>query len=114
MHNVQVANRNVFLTALVALVMLAGALLVFAPTASANREDCPAGKICLWAGPTYGGERAFFNGSETGCHSLASIDPQSIYNNTTGHTAEFPFSRTIRAGQFFANQFPWGGEVCIR
>ena len=55
----------------------------------------------------------FFNGSETGCHSLANIDPQSIWNHTGNHTATFPFARTISPGQSFANMFPWGGEVCI-
>jgi len=113
MHNLPVGARSTFLSAWVALVVMVSALLVFAPTASANREDCPAGKVCLWAGPTFGGERAFFNGEETGCHPLGSIDPRSIWNHTGNHTAIFPFSRTIRPGESFANLFPWGGEVCI-
>jgi Peptidase inhibitor family I36 len=113
MHNVLADARNVLLGTVVALAMLAGALLVLAPTASANREDCPAGRICLWSGPTFGGDRAFFEGSATGCHSLANIDPRSGWNHTGNHTAEFPFSRTIGPGASFSNIFPWGGNVCI-
>ncbi len=113
MQNVHARPRNLFLTTMVAFVVMASALLVLAPAASANREDCPAGRICLWAGPTFGGDRAFFEGSDVGCHSLANIDPQSGWNHTGNHTAEFPFTRTIGPGQEFHNIFPWGGNVCI-
>lgn len=113
MHSVHVDTRNVVLGALVALVVLVGALLVLAPTASANKEDCPAGKICFWSGPTFGEAAAFFNGSETGCHSLAAINPRSGWNHSGNHTAEFPLTRVIPPGGEFANAFPWGGNVCI-
>lgn len=106
-------GRKTLLSALVALALLGAALFVVTPTASANREECPEGRICLWSGPTFGEARAFFNGFETGCHSLASIDPRSGWNHTGNHTAIFPFIKTIRPGQSFSNEFPWGGEVCI-
>jgi hypothetical protein len=113
MHTVHVDARNMFVAALVGLVVLAGALFAFVPTASANREDCPAGRICLWNGPTFGEERAFFEASETGCRPLNNINPRSGWNRTS-RTAEFPLSRTIGPGAEFSNIFPWGGEVCIR
>jgi len=113
MHSVQVETRNVLVGVLVTLVLLVGAAFVLTPTASANREDCPEGRICLWSGPTFGEARAFFNGFETGCHSLASIDPRSGWNHTGNHTAIFPFIKTIGPGREFRNEFPWGGEVCI-
>jgi len=113
MHDVQVDPRNMFLGALLALVLLASAAFALTPTASANREECPAGRLCLWSGPTFGEARAFFNESETGCHSLANIDPRSGWNRT-GHTATFPFIKTIPSGGEFRNEFPWGGEVCIQ
>lgn len=99
MHNVQVETRNVFLSALVAFVVLAGALFVFAPTASANREDCPAAKVCLWSGPTYGGSAAFFNGEDTGWHSLAEINPQSAWNHTGNHAVLFDGLTWINPGE---------------
>lgn len=113
MQNVHADARSAYRAVLVAIVVLAGALLIFAPTASANREDCPAGRICLWSGPTFGETRAFFEASETGCRPLNNIDPRSGWNRTS-HTAEFPLSRTIGPGGEFSNIFPWTGEVCIR
>jgi len=112
MRGVQAEARNVVLSILIALVVLASAALVLAPTASANKEDCPSGKLCLWSGPTFGEARAFFTESETGCHSLANIDPRSGWNRTS-HLAIFPYIKTIAPGGEFKNEFPWGGEVCI-
>lgn len=53
------------------------------------KSDCPSGKICLWAGPTFGGQQSFWSASETGCHALENIDPQSVFNNTSNRTAVF-------------------------
>jgi hypothetical protein len=112
--DVQVDARKIFLSALLALVVLASALLVIAPKASANKEDCPAGKVCLWAGPTFGGERAFFNGEELGCHSLASINPRSAWNHTGNKKVTFPGLLVMFPGAEFSNLEPaWPGEICI-
>jgi hypothetical protein len=70
-------------------VVLAGALFVFAPVASANREDCPAARVCLWAGETYGGQQAFFNGEDHGWHTLENINPASSWNHTGNHSVYF-------------------------
>jgi hypothetical protein len=85
MHNVYEDTRNTLLCTLIALVVLAGALFVFAPVASANREDCPAAKVCLWSGESFGGQQAFFNGEDHGWHSLENIDPSSAWNHTGNH-----------------------------
>jgi hypothetical protein len=96
---------------LIALVVLTCALLTVAPKASAsveNKSDCPAGKICLWSGPTFGGQQSFWNGSETGYHALENIDPQSVYNHTGNHTAVFfigPFNVELGVGPGETFQF---------
>jgi Peptidase inhibitor family I36 len=89
MSNVHASARNMLLPALVALVVLASALLVFAPVASASREDCPPAKVCLWAGSSYEGQQAFFNGEDHGWHTLENINPQSSWNHTGNHWVRF-------------------------
>jgi hypothetical protein len=95
MHTVPVA-RKVSLSALVALVLLAGALFVAVPKASANRSDCPSNYVCFWAGQTYGSEpRAFFHASDTGYKPLNNINPGSIFNNTSNRIVsldQWPYS----------------------
>jgi hypothetical protein len=109
--NVQLDTRNVFLSGLIALVVLASAFLALASKASAVLNDCPAGKVCLWAGQTFGGQQSFWNAWETGCHALANIDPQSIRNNTNNRTVTYPAN--VGPGleyQFFS---PWTGSFCF-
>lgn len=58
-------------------------------------SECPAATVCFWSGKTFGrGEVepglnafSFFNGFETGCHALANINPQSVFNHTGEHLA---------------------------
>jgi hypothetical protein len=111
------------LSGLLALVVLTSALLVGASTASATideKSDCPSGKICLWSGPTFGGQQSFWNGSETGCHALENIDPQSMWNHTGNHTAVFfvgVFGETelgIGPGETFQWGSPYTRGFCIR
>lgn len=114
--NNQLDTRSVFLSVLVALLMLASAFLALAPEVSAgttDKSDCPAGKICLWSGPTFGGQQSFWNGSETGCHALENIDPQSVYNHTGNHNATFPGLGTIVPGSSFTFSPAWTGSMCI-
>jgi hypothetical protein len=101
---------------LVALVVLAGAFFALAPKASAgttDKSDCPSGKICLWAGPTFGGQQSFWNASETGCHALANINPQSAYNNTSNRHATLTGFTTIGHGASVGWGFEYGGQLCI-
>lgn len=72
---------------------MASAESLFEPTIEVSpqvKEDCPPGDVCVWEGPTFGGNRAFFAGSETGTHTLENITPHSAYNHTGNHTAVFP------------------------
>jgi hypothetical protein len=110
MHTASVA-RKAILSTLVALMVLTSALLVFAPAASANREDCPLGKVCFWEGPTYGGNRAFFE--STGCYSLGNINPRSAWNHTNSRIALLEGRPTLWPGDFFHDQPAYGGSVCI-
>jgi hypothetical protein len=114
--NLELDRRNVSLSALVALVVLASAFLALASKASASttvKSDCPAGKICLWAGPTFGGQQSFWNASETGCHALANIDPQSAYNHTSNRHATLTGFTTIGHETSIGWGFEYTGELCI-
>ena len=107
------APKTFMLSALLALLMTAGALLILTPEASAERSDCPAGKICLWAGATYGGQQSFWNGYETGCHALSNIDPQSIWNHTGNHSAAMSGLGITGPGVYWTWGYPYTGELCI-
>lgn len=107
------ARKNVLLSTLIALVVMAGAFLALAPEAMAERSECPAGKICLWSGPTYGGQKSFWNGYETGCHALANIDPESMWNHTGEHYATMPGLGMTAPGVYWGWGYPYTGELCI-
>jgi hypothetical protein len=113
--DVQLDKRNLLLSALVGLMMLVGAFFALTPEASAlEKSDCPAGYVCVWEGPTFGGNRAFFAGSETGCHGLANINPRSAFNHTGNHGAIFPGLVGLGPGESFSNLgSPYTGELCI-
>ena len=112
--NVQLDTRNVFLTALIALVVLASAFLALAPRALAAKSDCPPADVCVWAGPAFGGDRAFFAGSDTGCHALAAINPRSAFNHTGTRVAVFPGLTSLFPGESFSNLgSPFTGSLCI-
>jgi len=112
--NVELDARNVLLSAFVALLVSASAFLALTPKAFAAKSDCPAGDVCVWSGPTFGGSRAFFAGSETGCHSLAAINPRSAYNHTGNHVAVFPGLTFLSPGESFSNLgSPFTGSLCI-
>jgi hypothetical protein len=115
--SIQLDTRNVFLSALVALVVLAGALLVLAPTASANRSDCPLNTVCLWEGPTFGGDRAFFSENDEGCKPLNNIDPKSGYNRADSAIVSLSgglFYSVLWPGDDFENLSDgYDGQICI-
>lgn len=113
--------QKVSWSGLIVLVVLTCAFLVIAPKASAGTEDksdCPAAKICLWSGPTFGGQQSFWNGYETGYHALENIDPQSVYNHTGNHVAIFyigPFGTELGVypGETFQFGSPYTGGFTI-
>jgi hypothetical protein len=100
------------------LVLVIGAVAAGSATAAEPRvkSDCPLGKACLWEGPTYGGNRAFFS-EEKGCHSLANITPHSWYNHMSGGFMAFkPSNGTeflVFTGESFNNQPGFSGTMCI-
>src|SRR4051812_31501734 len=101
-----------FLSVLAGLVLLAGALAGHPPSASANQTHRPAGKACFWAGPAYGGQQAFFDGSDTGNHSLAWISPQSGWNHTGNHLVYLWNFTYLSPGQTI-QMGPFGGSITI-
>jgi hypothetical protein len=106
-------RRRGFLGLLVAMIAVSGTLLALAPAASADKSDCPAGKICLWSGPTFGGQRSFWDASETGCHALENIDPQSAYNHTSNRHLEMQSFTTILHQTSVGWGFEFTGGMCI-
>jgi hypothetical protein len=83
MHTVLTARKA--LLALAALVLLAGALFIAAPKASADQTDCPTNHVCFWSGETFGGARVAYSGGESGWHPLP-IFAHSGWNHATGKT----------------------------
>lgn len=70
------------LASCLALAILGNAAL--APQALADRSDCPSQFLCVWDGPTYGGERKQFH--DNGWQNLTNFGfndrTSSVYNNT--------------------------------
>ena len=101
--NVEISTKTVLMSALSALAVLVVAFLAMAPKASAVKSDCPAGYVCLWSGPTYGGQQAFFHGSELGVKGLANIDPRSGWNHTGNKIV------ALTGGEFYS--VLWEGDA---
>jgi Peptidase inhibitor family I36 len=99
------------LSGLLALALLVVAVAAYAPQAKADQSDCPGQTVCLWSGYTYGGSRAFFAASETGCHGLGAINPQSLYNNTSNRRVTWPVA--VGPGGTYQWLSPWSGYVCF-
>jgi hypothetical protein len=76
-------------------------------------SECPGQTICLWAGVNFNGQRSFWHASETGCHALANINPQSIFNNTSNRSALLPGWGLVGAGVATSRGVPYTGELCI-
>jgi type I restriction enzyme S subunit len=64
---------QVFVGALITLVLLAGALLAAAPKASASMSQCPANSVCVWSGSGWTGTFTSWPASSGGCHNHAGI-----------------------------------------
>jgi hypothetical protein len=113
--NLRLNIRNIVFSGLITLALAGCALLAVASSSLAVTNDCPAGKICLWSGPTYGGDRSFWNESDTGCHALESIDPTSMRNNTDNRLATLPgvLGSPVGHTQEFSFLNDYMGQLCI-
>jgi hypothetical protein len=89
MHANPVA-RKLFLSALAALALLAGALFVATPTASANLGQCSENTVCLWANEDYTGNFSFWAASDRGCHNHEGNPSLKSVWNRTSNTIEIP------------------------
>jgi hypothetical protein len=104
-------------------ITLIGLYLTVAPATSRAVEplvksDCPSQTVCLWEGPTFGGKQSFWHAYETGCHALTSINPQSLFNNTTNRTLKLPQLNQLGGNEFgpgvaYHLASPYSGEACI-
>lgn len=70
MYTVSVAWKA-FLSVLVALALLAGALFIATPRASANLGQCQAGQVCIWLARNFEGQFSYWPQSSWGCHNHA-------------------------------------------
>lgn len=96
MHAVSVA-RKTSLSALLALVVLAGALFLVVPKASAERSQCSGNTVCAWSRSGYEGQFSWW-APNTGCHSHEGNPAiRSIWNNTN-KTIEIPARFAIGPG----------------
>jgi Peptidase inhibitor family I36 len=82
------AVRTVFVSALAALTLLACALFVAAPKASASISECPENSVCVWAARNYEGQFSYWAASEKGCHNHANNKEIRSIANWTGHKVE--------------------------
>ncbi len=89
MHTVPVA-RKMFLSALVALALLAGALFVATPNASADRSQCSSNTVCAWSNSGYIGNFSFWAASDRGCHNHESNPRLRSVWNRTNNTISIP------------------------
>lgn len=92
MHNVAavrtIAVRTIFLSALAALTLFAGALFLAAPKASASLSQCPENSVCVWAARSFEGKFWSWSASETGCHNHEGISEIRSIFNKTGYNVE--------------------------
>lgn len=89
MHGALIA-RKVSLGALVALALLAVALFVATPGASADRSQCSSNTICAWSNSGYIGNFSFWNASDRGCHNHESNPRLRSVWNRTSNTISIP------------------------
>lgn len=81
------------------------------PKAAADTGDCPAGYVCVWEGPTFGGQHKFYTGQETFCHKWVDFEGKSARNHTGEHTACFESSCIAPGAEIDLNRV---FEVCIQ
>lgn len=112
MHTLPVA-RKMILSALVALALLAGALFVAAPKASASLSQCPYNSMCIWSNPAYEGQFSWWPASDTGCHDHANNPTiRSAFNRMNTYTARIGGWGNLAplTGAFYPE--PVFGKIC--
>jgi hypothetical protein len=114
MHTVPNVRKG-FLSALIALAVLAGALFVATPQAHAGFETCPATKVCAYSGHEGTGTRVDIAGESSGCHFHSGVPfVLSIKNHTGNHNAYIPERGIVLSpGQIHNAGTAITGEICI-
>jgi Peptidase inhibitor family I36 len=114
MHNASVVRRT-FLSALAALTLLAGALFVAAPKASAAKSECPENAVCVWQNTNFTGIFSWWPASNTGCHNHSSNPNLRSGWNRTGVNVRFGGRGTFGPNTSFqigGGEPPLTGEIC--
>lgn len=113
MHTVPV-ERRIFLGALVALALLAGALFASTPKASAEKSQCSLHTICIWEGSNFTGVFHHFS-EEPGCYNKERWPFKSGWNRGN-HNVEFGNHKgLVSPGESFStNGTGFEGLLCVR
>jgi hypothetical protein len=112
MHTIPVA-RKAFLSALVALALLAGALFVATPKASAGLGQCPANAVCIWQNSDATGNFSWWPASNTGCHDhINNPRIRTAFNNTANYRVRVGGAATIDPGVVYVNESGITGQIC--
>jgi hypothetical protein len=114
MHDVLVMRttsvRTTLLGVLAALTLLAGALCVVPPKASASLSQCSSGHVCVWAARNYEGQFSSWPASNTGCHNHESNPEVRSIANWTGYKVEVVGRFILEAG-FAVSLNSWEGPI---
>lgn len=111
-HNASVA-RNTLLTVLAVLTLLAGALFLAAPKASASMGQCPSNSVCIWSGANFTGNFSHWAETNNGCKShVENPKFKSGWNNTNLKVKFGTFGSTPPGESFWTNGLAWEGEIC--
>jgi peptidase inhibitor family I36 len=107
-------TQKVSLSALVALMLLAGALLIATPKASASLSECPANSVCIWKNSNFTGPISIWSGEETGCHVHGANPEIRSGDNRSSHKVQFGGQIELESGLAFEK--PGGnaitGQIC--
>lgn len=103
MHHKIARHMATIVSCLTLMLVSVAAAGISAAPASANKSDCPEGYLCLWAGSTYGGERAQFH--DNGWQNLVEFG----FNNI----AESYFNNTNRIASIASEANGGGKKFCI-
>jgi hypothetical protein len=107
-------TRKVSLSALVALMLLAGALLIAIPKASASMSECPANSVCIWQNSNFSGALSIWSGEETGCHTHGANPNIRSGENRSSHKVRFGGVIELEPGLWFEKSGGNAitGEIC--
>lgn len=113
MHTVSVARKPV-LSALIALVLLAGALGIASSNASAARSQCDtSGRVCAWSTTSFEGTFSWWAASNTGCKTHEMNPNIRAIWNRAGTTVTIPERGVaIFGGASVTFETPVTGNIC--